>query len=139
MQHIACGILRAPADPLVRPGRASSAPQPATTEAGKSLTCLSAAAAAAVSPVLSPSARFLLHSPSNPLHLYSHPLGSATVLPCDTGRAGDPPIMNLPFDSSVTSRKCREVRVCRLMSALAGLGIDAYNSNQPLIVQITLK
>lgn len=109
MQHIACDILRAPADPLVRPVRAPLLPQP-ESEAGKRLTCLSAAAAA-VSPILSPSARLLLHSPSSPLHLYSHPLGSATVLPCDTGRAGDPPILSLPFDSSAITRTDGGVRV----------------------------
>lgn len=93
MHHIACGILRAPADPLVRPVRAPLLP---SQKGGwEVLTCLSAAAA--VSPLLSPRARFFLHSSSSPLHLCSHPLDSATVLPCDTGRAGDPPIMIFVF------------------------------------------
>lgn len=46
---------------------------------------------------------------SSPVHLYPHPLSSATVLPCDTGRAGDPPVTNLPFDSSAIPRKDWEV------------------------------
>lgn len=60
--------------------------------------------------LLSPGAKFVLRGPSGPLHLYSRPLGSATVLPCDTGRAGDPTIFHASFDFSVIPRKDGEVR-----------------------------
>lgn len=101
--------------PVVRSVRGPLLPR---REAGKCLSWRPAAAAALPS-LFSPGAKFVLHGPSGPLHLYSHPLASATVLPCDTGRAGDPTIFHASFDFSVIPRKDGEVRDSARLRGLA--------------------